>query len=62
MLGKPKDQPVTNSILVLDVRNVSSPVFSNTFPLSNGSSNSTNQLSKGAIAGIAVGAIIAVNT
>jgi hypothetical protein len=65
MLGKLQDQGASNDILVLDVRNASSLVFSSTFPLSDNiqssvSSTSSNQLSNGVIAGIAVGVVIAV--
>lgn len=56
LFGLTKEMTTTNTMLILDIRNISSLEFSETYPLS-GSSG----LSKGAIAGIAVGVVVLVS-
>lgn len=73
LLGIDKGGAVTNDILMLDTRNVSSLKFSDTYPISDAEAGTANtftdnsvngdskKLSSGAIAGIVVGSIALVS-
>ncbi|KAG2230227.1 hypothetical protein INT48_002097, partial [Thamnidium elegans] len=66
--GMTKEKAATNTMLVLDLRNISSLAFSDTYPLSDSSvtlsdnylNGRSNDLSSGAIAGIAVGIVVLI--
>ncbi|KAI9273810.1 hypothetical protein EDC94DRAFT_644130 [Helicostylum pulchrum] len=68
LFGMTKEKSTTNTMLVLDVRNISSLAFSETYPLSdsrvtlsdNSLSGLSSGLSSGAIAGISVGAVVLI--
>ena len=63
MFGVTNGGSVTNNMLVLDVRNASSPTFSEKYPLLDLNANDgSDGLSGGTIAGIVVGAVIAVRS
>lgn len=70
MFGRPKDGATTNTALVLDVRNISSLAFSETYPLTDLDTNTVKSdvspgshsegISTGAIVGIVIGVIAVV--